>query len=75
MITVEYISHKEQLAQRIRCLRMDQDISTRTFADMIGISKSYLYSLEHAKASPTFEMMERLAAGFGISVIELIDFD
>ena len=42
---------------------------------MIGISKTYLLKLETAQASPTFDMLERVAAGLGCSVRDLIDFE
>lgn len=41
---------------------------------MIGISRTYLRKLEAAEASPTFDMLERIAAGLNVTVVELVDF-
>lgn len=75
MVAVAYISHRARLAQRIRETRIEQGYSTRNFATMVGISKSYLYDLERAQASPTFDMLERIAAGLDMPVHELVNFE
>lgn len=75
METLEYTSHRPQLAQRIAAIRASQHLSGRKFALMIGISRSYLHRLETADASPTFDMLERIAAGLGIPVEKLVTFD
>ena len=75
METLEYTSHRPQLAQRIAQIRASQHLSGRKFALMIGISRSYLHRIESAEASPTFDMLERIAAGLGISVDKLVRFD
>lgn len=72
---MEYISHRTELGARIRELRKSQHISGRGFSVMIGISRTYLRKLEDGQASPTYDMLERLAAGFGITVPELVDID
>ena len=75
MISIEYTSHRTDLALRIRNTRIEQGYSTRHFATMVGISESHLYDLERAKASPTFDMLERIAAGLNTSVRDLVDFE
>ena len=75
MITLEYTSHRNELASRMRRIRIEQGLSTRKFALMVGISKTYLRKLEMGEASPTFDMLERLAAGLDIPLHELVRFD
>ena len=70
-----YTSHREELASRIRSLRVEQGLSTRKFSLMVGISRTYLHKLETAEASPTFEMVERISAGLGVAPHELINFE
>ena len=75
LMSAEFVSHRAELAARIRCMRIAQGFSTRRFSAMIGISKTYLLKLETAQASPTFDMLERVAAGLDCSVRDLIDFE
>ena len=42
---------------------------------MVGVSRRYLIKHESAEASPTLEMIERLAAGLDVSVHEMINFE
>lgn len=74
MNTIEYTSHRTELGQRIAQLRSRQRLSGRKFALMIGISRTYLRKVESAEASPTFDMLERIAAGLGVSVTDLVSF-
>ncbi|MDO4807057.1 MAG: helix-turn-helix transcriptional regulator [Coriobacteriales bacterium] len=75
METVEFTSHRIELGQRIAGLRNNQRLSGRKFALMIGISRTYLRKIESAEASPTFDMLERIAAGLGVPVAELVSFN
>ena len=75
MVTLEYTSHRCELGSRIRQLRVEQGYSTRRFSVMIGISKTYLNRVETAKASPTFEMLERISAGLGVKPSDLVNFE
>ncbi len=71
----DYTSHRSELAERIRSLRVEQGLSTRKFSLMIGISRTYLRKLETAAASPTYDMVERIAAGLGVAPHVLVNFD
>ena len=75
MVDMEYTSHRIALAARIKSLREQQRFSTRKFSMMIGISKTHLYKVETAQSSPTFDMLERMAAGLDVPVHELVYFD
>ena len=60
---LDYTSHRHLYAYELRRLRTEQGFSKSRFAVMVGVSRRYLIKLEAAEASPTLEMMERLAAG------------
>lgn len=75
METLDYTSHRELYAWELRRLRTAQGHTKTGFALMVGISRRYLIKLESAKASPTLEMMERIAAGLGAEVRDMVDFD
>jgi transcriptional regulator with XRE-family HTH domain len=61
--------------RELRRLRELQGLSKSKFALMVGVSRRYLIKLESAQASPTLEMMERIAAGLGVTVRDMVDFD
>ena len=67
-------NHRLELGRTIRSKRTEQGFSTRGFADMVGINRSHLLEIESGKASPTIDMLERIAGGLGIPVADLIDF-
>ena len=71
----DYISHRELYALELKRLRTNQGLTKTRFALMIGISRRYLIKLESADASPTLEMMERIAAGLGVTVQDMVDFE
>lgn len=75
MVAVEYNSHREELAGRIRALRIEQGYSIRNFSLMVGISKTHLVHLETAQSSPTFDMLERIAAGLNTNIADLVTFE
>lgn len=75
MDTHDYTSHRYIYASELRRLRELQGLSKSKFALMVGVSRRYLIKLESAQASPTLEMMERIAAGLGVSVRDMVDFD
>lgn len=75
MDTSSYTSHRNLYAYELRRLRMAQGLSKSKFALMAGVSRRYLIKLEAAEASPTLEMMERIAAGLRVKVSDMVDFD
>lgn len=75
MDTHDYTSHRHLYACELRRLRELQGLSKSKFALMVGVSRRYLIKLESAQASPTLEMMERIAAGLGVTVRDMVDFD
>ena len=75
MDTLGYTSHRELYALELCRLRETQGLSKTKFALMVGVSRRYLIKLASAQASPTLEMMERIAAGLGVTVRDMVDFD
>ena len=75
MDTLDCTSHRGLYALELRRLRETQGLSKTKFALMIGVSRRYLIKLESAQASPALEMMERIAAGLGVAVRDMVDFD
>jgi len=74
MQTIEYTSHRAELGWRIRRLREEQGLSTRKFSLMVGVSRTHLLALESGESSPTFDMLERISAGLGVTPAQLVNF-
>lgn len=75
MDTIEYIPHRALFAYELARLRKEQGLNKTNFATMVGVSRRYLIKLEAGEASPTLDMIERLAAGLAVPTRDLVDFD
>lgn len=63
------------LAKRVKALRTQKQLTLRELSEKSGASYSNLSKVETGKLSPTYDTIVRLAAGFDISVTELLSFD
>lgn len=63
---------RERLGRAIRELRVEAGMSQEGFAHHIGVHRTYAGTLERGKTNPTLTVLEKVAAGLGISVSELI---
>ena len=54
-------------------MRAEQNLSIRSLALMVGLSKDYIVDIEHARKSPTLDTLVKLSAGFGVSLSELVE--
>jgi transcriptional regulator with XRE-family HTH domain len=61
------------LAARIRELRDERGWTLETTSEHTGLSRSALSKIERHEMSPTFNVLNKLAAGFGISMIQLME--
>lgn len=72
------ISHKRQedahsqLANRIRSWRDAQSLSQAELAAKAGFARSTLSKIENGQLSPTFEILLKIARGFGVDLAELV---
>jgi transcriptional regulator with XRE-family HTH domain len=62
-----------RLAERIRALRSAAGLTLETLAERSGVSRSMISAIERAESSPTAVLLERLAAGLGVSLATLFD--
>lgn len=62
-----------ELGTRVRQLREGAGLSAREFALMIGRSKAYVIQLENGHRNISLDTIERIAAGFGISIADLFE--
>lgn len=47
-------------------------MSQSEFAQMIGINRTYLIDVEHGRRNVSFDNLMKIAAGFDISISELV---
>jgi transcriptional regulator with XRE-family HTH domain len=65
-----------ELGRRLRRLRRSQERTLREIALKVGYSEAYLSQVETGRASPSLASLKKIAAGYGVSVVELfIDED
>lgn len=57
----------------IRTLRERRSWSLQDLAEISGLSKPYLAQLERSEANPTETTLQKLAAAFGLRLIDLLN--
>lgn len=62
---------KIQLALRVRALRRARNWTLSDLAKATGLAVSTLSKIENDRMSPTFDVVQKLAAGFSIDITEL----
>ena len=61
------------LNERLFDLRQGAQVSLQKLADAVGVSKAHIWELEKGRtANPSFELVQKLAAYFGVTAEELI---
>jgi transcriptional regulator with XRE-family HTH domain len=63
----------ERIARRVRELRAGRGLSLEGLAARSGVSRSMISVIERGESSPTAVVLERLAAGLGVSLASLFD--
>jgi transcriptional regulator with XRE-family HTH domain len=67
------MENNNQLADRIKSLRMARDWTLDQFAQTSGVSRAMISKIERAEVSPTAATLARLASGLGVSVASLFN--
>ena len=60
------------LGSAIRNARKERSVSQEALADLSGIDRSYMSSIERGKQNPGLVSIIRIAEGLGMSVAELM---
>lgn len=58
--------------ETIKSKRIERDITQSELADMVGVSKTYIYLIENNKKTPSLKMIIRISRVLRCSVDELI---
>ena len=59
-----------QIGQRLKDLRDERGWSLREFGLIVGMNKTYLGDIELGKRNPTINSLEKIVAGYGLTVRE-----
>jgi transcriptional regulator with XRE-family HTH domain/mannose-6-phosphate isomerase-like protein (cupin superfamily) len=63
----------QRIADRVRELRAAQSLSLDALAGRSGVSRSMISLIERGESSPTAVVLEKLAAGLGVTLASLFD--
>jgi transcriptional regulator with XRE-family HTH domain len=66
-------SLNQRIAERVRELRAAQALSLDALAERSGVSRSMISLIERGESSPTAVVLEKLAAGLGVTLASLFD--
>lgn len=66
---------KKSLAERLRELRNEKDVSLREAGKVIGIAAMYLSDMESGRRFPSENVLQSLADYYGVSIEELRNCD
>ena len=66
-------SLNERIATRVSALRSARDLSLDELAARSGVSRSMISLIERGESSPTAAVLEKLAAGLGVTLASLFD--
>jgi transcriptional regulator with XRE-family HTH domain len=61
----------KRFGDRIRALRNDRGLSQEALADLAGLHRTYIGSVERGKQNLSLVNIERLATTLGVSLAEL----
>ena len=60
----------EQIGQLLKDLREERGWLLREFGLIVGMNKTYLGDIELGKRNPTMNSLEKIVAGYGLTVKE-----
>jgi len=65
-------SARERLARHLRALRASQGLSQEALADLAGLHRTYVGSIERKERNVSLDNVERLAEALGVDVAEVL---
>jgi transcriptional regulator with XRE-family HTH domain len=64
---------KIRFGRAVRSLREHADHSQESFADAIGVHRTYMGTLERGRGNPSLEIIAKIARGLDISIAKLFE--
>jgi transcriptional regulator with XRE-family HTH domain len=65
-------SARQRLATNLRSLRAQHKLSQEALADLVGLHRTYVGSVERSERNVSLDNVERLAAALGVDIAELL---
>ena len=65
-------SSSERIGKALRQRRESLEVSQESFADQIGVHRTYYSALERGEYNPTLRTLEKVCGGLGIKVWEVL---
>lgn len=66
-------SLKIRFGRAVRTLREEAEYSQESFADAIGVHRTYMGTLERGKGNPSLEVIAKIARGLDLSLAGLFE--
>ena len=66
------VSARARFAHRLRAQRLERGLSQEELADLAGLHRTYIGSVERAERNISIDSMERLAMALKLDVSELL---
>ena len=64
-----------KFAEKLKKLRKERGLSQEALALLCDIYRTYIGRIENMKRNPSLEILNKIAKGLGIKLIELLDFE
>jgi DNA-binding XRE family transcriptional regulator len=62
-----------RFGRAVRRLRGEADYSQESFADAIGVHRTYMGTLERGRGNPSLDVIAKIARGLEISIADLFE--
>jgi transcriptional regulator with XRE-family HTH domain len=66
-------SLRVRFGRAVRRLREEADYSQESFADAVGVHRTYMGTLERGRGNPSLDVIAKVARGLGISLAKLFE--
>lgn len=63
---------RQRLASNLRSLRAQHKLSQEALADLVGLHRTYVGSVERSERNVSLDNVERLAAALGVDIADLL---
>lgn len=63
---------RERLATRLRALRLARGLSQESLAELAGLHRTYVGSVERRERNVSIDNVERLAIGLNVDICDLL---
>ena len=67
------LEFSSKVGEKVKLERTKRGLSQEKLAELADISPNHVGNIERVKSSPTIEMLNKIAKGLGISVVDLVN--